>query len=216
MFNSKLSAVGTSALLVMSLTVPVAVPLFIPTSPVMAQQFPGSLQRDRILAGTLIPVRYDEAEKIVLTPDERMQLTLQTAQDMRTVNGRVWIPAGSDITGELRPIRGGTQFVADEVIFDTGRRFRLNANSDIITRTETIREGASAGDILKGAAIGAAAATALSGILGDQAIATEEVLGGAGLGAIAGIFLGRGKVDVIVIRPEEDLYLSLQSDIVFR
>jgi hypothetical protein len=216
MFNSKLSCAGTSALLAISLTVPVAVPLFLPTSPAMAQQFPGSLQRDRILAGTLIPVRYDQAEKIVLSPDERMKLTLQTAQDIRTVNGRVWIPAGSDITGELRPIRGGTQFVADEVIFDTGRRFRLNANSDMITRTETIREGASATDILKGAAIGAAAATALSGILGDKAIATEEVLGGAGLGAIAGIFLGRGKVDVIVIRPEEDLYLSLQSDIVFR
>jgi hypothetical protein len=216
MFNSKLSCAGTSALLAISLTVPVAVPLFLPTSPAMAQQFPGSLQRDRILAGTLIPVRYDQAEKIVLSPDERMKLTLQTAQDIRTVNGRVWIPAGSDITGELRPIRGGTQFVADEVIFDTGRRFRLNANSDMISRTETIREGASATDILKGAAIGAAAATALSGILGDKAIATEEVLGGAGLGAIAGIFLGRGKVDVIVIRPEEDLYLSLQSDIVFR
>jgi hypothetical protein len=200
----------------MSLTLPVAVPLLLPTSPAIAQQFPGSLQRDRILSGTLIPVRYDEAEKIVLTPEERMKLTLQTAQDIRTVNGRVWIPAGSDITGELRPIRGGTQFVADEVIFDTGKRFRLDANSNIVTRTETIREGASAGDILKGTAIGAAAATALSGILGDKAIATEEVLGGAGLGAIAGIFLGRGKVDVIVIRPEEDLYLSLQSDIVFR
>jgi hypothetical protein len=216
MFNSQLSCASTSVFLAISLTLPVAVPFLIPTSPAIAQQFPGSLQRDRILSGTLIPVRYDEAEKIVLTPEERMKLTLQTAQDIRTVNGRVWIPAGSDITGELRPIRGGTQFVADEVIFDTGKRFRLDANSNIVTRTETIREGASAGDILKGTAIGAAAATALSGILGDKAIATEEVLGGAGLGAIAGIFLGRGKVDVIVIRPEEDLYLSLQSDIVFR
>ncbi len=216
MFNSKLSAVSTSALLAMSLTVPTVAPLMMTASPAIAQQFPGSLQRDRILAGTVIPVRYDEAEKIILTPDERMDITLQTAQDIRTVNGRVWIPAGSEIHGELRPSRGGSQFIADEVIFDTGKRFRLNANSNIVTRTETVRGGASATDILKGTAVGAAAATALSGILGDKAIATEEVLGGAGLGAIAGIFLGREKVDVIVIRPEEDLYLSLQSDIVFR
>ena len=216
MFNSQLSRTGTSLLLAISLTTTLAVPLLIPTSPAIAQRFPHSLQRDRILAGTIIPVRYDQAEKIVLTPEESMKLTLQAAQDIRTVNGRVWIPAGSDIKGQLRPIRGGSQFVADEVIFDTGKRFRLDANSDIITRTETIRQGASAGDILKGAVIGAAAATALAGILGDKAIATEEVLGGAGLGAIAGVFLGRSKVDVIVIRPEEDLYLSLQSDIVFR
>ncbi len=215
MFNSKLSGASASVLLAMSLTTSLAI-AFIPTSPAMAQRFPGSLQRDRIIAGTVIPVRYDQAEKIVLTPDERMKLTLQTAQDIRTVNGRVWIPAGSDILGELRPIRGGSQFVADEVIFDTGKRFRLDANSNIITRTETVRGGASATDILKGTAVGAAAATALAGILGDKAIATEEVLGGAGLGAIAGVFLGREKVDVIVIRPEEDLYLSLQSDIVFR
>lgn len=216
MFNSKLSCTGTSVLLAMSLTTSLAAPLLMSISPAVAQQFPGSLQRDRILAGTIIPIRYDEAEKIVLTPDERMDLTLQTAQDIRTVNGRVWIPAGSEVKGELRPSRGGSQFVADEVIFDTGKRFRLDANSNIVTRTETVRGGASAGDILKGTAIGAAAATALSGILGDKAIATEEVLGGAGLGAIAGVFLGREKVDVIVIRPEEDLYLSLQSDIVFR
>ncbi|MGB3534882.1 MAG: hypothetical protein WBA13_15390 [Microcoleaceae cyanobacterium] len=216
MFNSKFSAVSTSALLAMSLAIPVVSPLIIPASPAQAQPFPGALQRDRILAGTVIPIRYDEAEKIVLTPDEQMKLTLQTAQDIRTVNGRVWIPAGSQINGELRPSRGGSQFIADEVIFDTGKRFRLDANSNIITRTQTVRGGASAGDILKGTAVGAAAATALSGILGDKAIATEEVLGGAGLGAIAGVFLGREKVDVIVIRPEEDLFLSLQSDIVFR
>ncbi len=215
MLNSKLSSTGTSLLLALGLTTTLAVPL-ISTPPAIAQRFPNSLQRDRVIAGTTIPVRYDQAEKIVITPAETMELTLQAARDIRTTSGRVWIPAGSDIQGELRPIRGGSQFVANEVIFETGRRFRLNADSDIITRTETIRRGASAGDILKGAAIGAAAATALAGILGDTAIATEEVLGGAGLGAIAGIFLGREKVDVIVIRPEEDLYLSLQSDIVFR
>ena len=215
MLNSKLSGLGTSLLLAFGLMTPFALPLISP-SPVQAQRFPNSLQRDRVIAGTLIPTRYDEAEKIVITPDETMEVTLQAAQDIRTTSGRVWIPAGSDIKGELRPIRGGPQFIASEVIFDTGRRFRLDADSDIISRTERLRKGASAGDILQGAAIGAAAATALAGILGDTAIATEEVLSGAGLGAIAGIFLGRKTVDVIVIRLEEDLYLSLQSDIVFR
>jgi hypothetical protein len=70
-----------------------------------------------------------------------------------------------------------------------------------------------AASILRGAAIGAGAATILAGVTGDRAIATEEVLGGAGLGALTGVFLGKGKTDVFVINPNTDLELRLQSDL---
>jgi len=40
-----------------------------------------------------------------------------------------------------------------------------------------------------------------------------EVLGGAGLGALASVLIrNREEVEVIVINPQEDLSLTLQSD----
>ncbi|MBE9142340.1 hypothetical protein [Planktothrix mougeotii] len=215
MFISKFSRSGLSIFLAFGLTTAVAIPL-LPGIPATAQSFPNTLQRDRILAGTVISVEYPEAEKIVVMPNETVPLTMTVAQNVVTSQGRVWIPAGAEIVGQLKPASGGSQFVANEVIISAGQRFRLDANSQVVTRTETIRKGASARSILGGAAIGAAAATAIGAIVGDNAIATEEVLGGAGLGAITGVFVGRRKVDVVVVRPSEDLNLTLQSDILFR
>ncbi|VXD25073.1 conserved exported hypothetical protein [Planktothrix serta PCC 8927] len=215
MFSSKFSRSGLSVFLALGLTTAVATPL-LQAIPATAQSFPDTLQRDRILAGTMISVEYPEAEKIVVMPSETVPLTITVARDVVTSQGRVWIPAGAEIVGQLKPASGGSQFVANEVIISAGKRFRLDANSEVVTRTETIRKGASARSILGGAAIGAAAATAIGAVVGDNAIATEEVLGGAGLGAITGIFVGRRKVDVVVVRPSEDLNLTLQSDILFR
>jgi hypothetical protein len=168
-----------------------------------------------IPAGTVIKVTYKK-DKVIVTPDETAPLTLIVAQDIRSSQGRVLIPAGSEIDGEIKPTRRGSQFVAKELFLSRNRRYRLNANSKVITRTESIEKGANGTAIIKGAAVGAAAAAAIAGITGDKTIATEEVLGGAGIGAIAGVLLGRKKVNVLVIRPEEDLELRLRSNLVLR
>ncbi|NJO70931.1 MAG: hypothetical protein HC825_02950, partial [Oscillatoriales cyanobacterium RM1_1_9] len=162
MVSSRLSRSSTAWFLALGLMVAGSTPVLLTTllaTRATAQQFPGSLQRDRVTAGTLIPVEYEDAEKIVVTPDETVEVTVLSAQSLRTSTGRVWLPAGSQIRGEIRPVGSGSQFIAREVIFSNGRSFRLNANSDVVSRTETIKKGASAGDILKGAAVGAAAAT---------------------------------------------------------
>ena len=239
MFNSKKSRFGTSLLLTLGMTLATATPLI--SNRAMAQfhprrtflrnqqnQFPNNQQRQipnnqqrqfsiaRIPAGTLIPVEYEEAEKVVLSPDESMTLELKVAQDIRDVQGRVIIPFGSVVVGQLKPVSGGTQFLAEQLIISNRRRFRFDAISRVITDTEKITKGADAGDILKGAAVGGAAATLLSGITGDKVIATERVLAGAGLGALAGVLLGREKAEVVVIYPEEDLDLRLRSDFALR
>lgn len=181
------------------------------------QQYQAQFSTVTIPAGTTIPVRYEEAEKIVMAPEETIPLTLTVAANVRNSFGTVLIPYGSEVVGELRPVPGGgVQFIADELISEgSGRQF-INATSGVVTRTETISRGASTGDILEGAAIGAAAAAVISGITGDRAIATEEVLGGAGLGAIGGLILGRDRVEVISIYPAEDLDITLQSDLSLR
>jgi len=207
----------TAAILALGITLGTSAPLVVAT-PAAAQRW-SQFDSIRIPSGSVIPVSY-EKDKIVVTPDETAPLTLRVAQDIRTSQGRVLIPAGSQIVGQLQPVTGrnrkGTQFVARELIINSRQRYRIDGNSGIITRTERVQRGASGGSVAQGAALGAAAAAALGGITGDRAIATEEVLGGAGIGALAGVLFGRRSVDVIVIRPEQDLAVRLRSDIVLR
>ncbi|MEG3938612.1 MULTISPECIES: hypothetical protein [unclassified Microcoleus] len=218
MITSQKLRSATAAILSLGITFGTSAPLVV-AAPASAQQRISQFDSIRIPAGSVIPVSY-EKNKIVVTTDETSPLTLTVARDIRTAQGRVSIPAGSQIVGELRPVKRGnqrgSQFVASELIVSRRQRYRIDGYSGIITRTEKIQKGAGTGSVAQGAALGAAAAAALAGITGDKAIATEEVLGGAGIGALAGVLLGRRSVDVIVIRPEQDLAVRLRSDIVLR
>jgi hypothetical protein len=176
-----------------------------PTSPVT-----GGVQ---IPTGTSIPVRYSEADKIYISPEEPepVPVTLTVARDIVAQNGRVLIPAGSRVSGELRAVQGGAQFSAREVILTNGTRLPISASSAIVTNTETVTRGANVLELLAGAALGAGAAAGIAAVTGDKAIATEEVLGGGAAGALAGLFLGRNRVTLISITPNTDLDLRLTS-----
>ena len=167
-------------------------------------------------AGTVIPVKYDDADKIVVAPNDKTPVTLTVAANIRSASGTILLREGTQIKGELRPAEGGTQFVAQELVFrNTNRRLPIDATSRTITERETIKKGANVGSILTGAAVGAGAAAALSEIFGD--IDAIKVIGGAGAGALAGLLLGgRRQAEVIVVRPDTDLDLTLGSDLVLR
>lgn len=180
------------------------------TQPYPSTPYPQSTQVT-IPAGTSIPVRYDKAERIVVSPDETMDLTVTVATNIVTRSGAVLIPAGSQIIGQIQPVDGGSQFVARELVLNQ-RRQNISATSRVVSQTEEITRGSNTRSILKGAAIGAAAAAAVAAITGDRAIATEEVLGGAGLGALSGVLLGRRRTEVVVINPS-DLNLTLNSNL---
>lgn len=182
----------------------------VPSTPTqIAQRFPDSW-RSTLPAGTAIATEYDK-DKIVVMPDETAPLTLKVAEDLSTGRGTVLIPAGSEIKGRLEPVGDGTQFVAEEVTIAGEREARpLDATSEIITRRETINRRSNP-DVLKGAAIGGAAAAVLAEIFGR--IDLWEVLGGAGIGALGSvIFRGRREVEVISVDPATDLTLTLQRD----
>jgi hypothetical protein len=214
----------TSLVIALIVSFTTVAPIFSLT-PAGAQLFP---DRDRptdnvsrrvvIPEGTQIPVRYDKAEKILVTEDETVPLTLKVAANLKNRRGTILIPYGSEIIGEIKPAEGGSQFVAQKIVIQEGRQETLeqslDATSDVVSKTETVEKGADVGDIFKGAAIGGAAAAVISAILGDKAIATEEVLGGAGLGALAGWLLGGEKAELISIDPNSDLTLTLNSDLV--
>ena len=158
----------------------------------------------------VIPVGYEQ-EKILVTPEETAPVTLIVAANIRDSNRNTLIPYGSEIDGRIEPAGDGSRFVAEELIFPDGTIQYIEASSGIVTRMETVKKGADAGDILKGAAIGGAAATVLAEIFGD--IDFLEVLGGAGAGAVAGLLLGGSEVELVSIDPNNDLDLTLQSDL---
>jgi len=167
----------------------------------------------RIPSGTTLPIQYNK-DRILVTADERAPLTLTVAANVTTSDGTVLIPAGSEVRGQLQPATGGSQFVAQNLTLPNGRQYALNASSQIITKTEEIRKGTSVSTIIKDAALGAAAAAAVSAVTGDRAIATEEVLGGLGIGGLIGLFTGRDRVSLVVIDPDTDLNVRLNQDLV--
>lgn len=209
-------------LLAIGMTSTAVSPIFVSTPAIAGSQSykSGQLfaQSSSVLvpAGTTIPVRYNK-DKIIVKPDETAKVTLTVAANIRSANGTTVIPSGSQIEGQLRPAEGGTRFVAEELILknrNRSQRFPINATSEVITETQTINQKTNP-NILKGAAIGAAAGAVLSEIFGD--IDLGEVLVGAGVGALASAVLGGRKekeVEVIVVRPEQDLDLVLQEDFV--
>lgn len=168
----------------------------------------------RIPSGTTIPVKYDQAERILVTKEETAPLTLTVAQNVVTREGAVLIPSGSQVVGELRPAENGSQFVARELTLATGQKYEVSATSEVITKTEQVRKGANVGGIVKNAALGAAAAAGIQAVTGDRDIGVGETLGGAGIGALVGLFLGRDSVELIAIDPNTDLQLTLGSDLV--
>ncbi len=170
----------------------------------------------RVPSNTVIPVTY-KADKILLTKEETVPVTLIVSSNMATTNGVILIPQGSEIKGELQPKDGGTQFVAQQLILANGQTYNISATSNVITKTETVSQGMDTGNLLKNAALGTAAAAAIAAVTGDNAIATEELLIGAGAGILATLipqFLGMNNVDLLVVEPETNLDLTLNSDLV--
>ena len=223
MLNRQYYKPVTAISLAISFSMALAAPL-VRVSPASAQLFPQQsptrdIRNNRVYSsvvipsGTLIPLEY-EKEKILLTKEETIPVTLTVAANIRDRDRNLLIPYGTEIEGQIEPAGEGSQFIAQELIFADGTRQPINGSSNIVTRTETVKRGTDTDAILKGAAIGGAAAAVLGEIFGD--INIEEVLGGAALGALGGWLLGRKSVELISIDPNRDLDITLDSDLALR
>lgn len=236
MFNAKYPKIATSSLIILS-TLAATISNLANITPAQAQLFPESSpsrdrdytppsrdypdRRDRsfrddtIPEGFVIPMEYEES-KILVTPEETVPITLLVAADIKDRGRNVLIPYGSEIAGQIEPSedQAGSLFTAEQIIFPDGTTQSIKAVSEVVTRTETVKKGADAGDILKGAAIGGAAAAVLSEVFGK--IDAVEVLGGAGAGALAGVLLGKNKAELISIDPNNDLDLTLLRSLTVR
>lgn len=184
-------------------------------SPYIVGQTPVQPPSASIPAGTAIPLRYTNADRILLAKNEPQPtpITLTVAQNVVTADGTVLIPAGSQVAGQLTVSQGAAQFNATELILPNGQKTAIAATSEPITTTESIRRGTNTGTILKDAALGSAAAAGIAAVTGDRNIKAGEVLIGTGVGALAGLIFGGDRIDLISIRPNTDLNVRLTNEL---
>lgn len=135
-------------------------------------------------AGQTIVTRLADNQTLYINNGETKSAKLRVDRDVIANNGTVLIPTGAIINGEFVPANGGSKFVARS-LFSRGATVSMGAESELINDTKDPRE-TGAGSIFTDAAIGAAGAAILSGVLGDRVISTEKVLGGAAAGVIVG------------------------------
>ncbi len=232
MFKTKSGQPITSLLMILTMGTALIAPI-VNTNSASAQLFPTQTERrypsgrsnspnnrtnynyrSRVIPnGTVIPLEY-EKEKILVTENETVDITLTVAANIRDRNRNTLIPYGTEVVGKIEPNGNGSHFVAEELVFSDGTTRYINANSKTVTRRETVKKGTDVDDILLGAAIGGGAAILLGEIFGD--INIEEVLGGAGVGALAGWLLGGKTVELVSIDPNSDLDITLRSDLALR
>jgi hypothetical protein len=179
--------------------------------PAMAQSTTNSIFRGSpvtINNGANLPATYTAANRIVLAKNETMALTITVNANIRDRQGRLLIPYGAKIAGQLQPVSGGTQFIAKTLQINDETPIPLAAQSAVITRTETIKKGPGTEQILNGALIGAGAMAVISLITGDHRVSLGELLGGAAIGAAGGAIFGQRSDQVLVVEPG-DLNLTL-------
>lgn len=213
---------STAALMAIAITTGTVTPLLACT-PAQAQFNVNRSRSITIPRNVTLPVTY-EKEKVIVNPGERLPITLRIASDIIDSNRNVLIPARTEVVGELQPVnldsrfndenRQGVRFVARELVFSSGQRQQIIASSRIITQTERISQGSDTRKILTDAAIGAGAATVISLLTGNKKIEVLEPVGGAAAGALASILLRKKQADVFVLRPEQDLDITLESNLV--
>jgi hypothetical protein len=223
----------TAALMAMAITTGAISPLlaFAPASAQynIGQPRTNNINQPRTITipnNVTFPVTY-EKEKVVVAPGETLPLTLRIQRDIINNARQVLIPRDTEVVGRLEPVnldwrsstdrkdnQQGVRFVAEELVFSNGTRQRINANSRTITQTERISKGTNTGQVLTDAAIGAGAASIISLITGNRSIEVLEPVIGGVLGAGASILLRRNQADVFVLRPEQDLAITLNSSLV--
>jgi hypothetical protein len=205
---------GVAVLMTLGLmTTGTVAPLMLLERPAVAGLFsPSNDNTVQVPSGTTIRVAEQDGKKIIITPDETMNVTLVTTESVRSSMGTVLIPKGATITGQFQPTEDGTQFVAQRITLSDGTQRDLDARSNILDERETIDKGRNWGAVWKGALVGGAAATLISALV--TKVGVLKVLGGVGAGAVGGFLLGgRKKAEVIVVQPDQDLTLTLDSNL---
>ncbi|MDX2273003.1 MAG: hypothetical protein NW237_13795 [Cyanobacteriota bacterium] len=169
------------------------------------QQF--NLGTSQLQQGTVIPVSSSSANQPqYFSPDTVYPLTLTVAQNIFDANGRLVLPIGSRISGQMEPATGGSRFVGTSIQVN-GRTYSMRASSPILPDEKDPRQYSSQ-SVAEDAAIGAAAGAVLGILTGG--VSTTGVIGGAAAGVVTGNVTAP---QVVVLRPGQSFTLTLESSL---
>ncbi len=165
----------------------------------------------KLARGTQIGVKYSTSDKVVVTPNETINLTLEVANDLKNSEGKVLIPKDSKIEGQLVPRYSGsnflgTQFVAQRLIVGNQPYTNVNVTSNLVTGEKPTDVSSST---VEDASATSAAQTVLGAILGRQ-INVENIL--TGRTTPPPQTPQNTQNTLVIIDPETDLPLTFGSD----
>jgi len=169
-----------------------------------------SIDQTVLSTGQTVKVSYQGKDTQVLNTGESRALVLTLVDAIANRGGRVVVPAGSEIRGDVVPVQGGGQFVAKQIIVN-GKPYNFAAQSGTIHDVKDPREtsvGAIAGDAVIGAVGGAVVSQVLKG-----RIDVGEVVGGAAAGAVIGNVTAP---QAVVISQNDQFELQLTSDFMLK
>jgi hypothetical protein len=188
------------------------------SSPAIAQVLSNQVRRLAISAGAVLPTTYSK-DKIVITSKKIQEITLEIPNNIIDKNGKILIPARSQVKGRLEPAslngKVGSQFIAEEIIFPNSMRRNINATSNIITNKGAMSKVNNNMRVLEDTAAGIGAVALISLLTGDKKINALEIFAGGRLGAVAGTLFRRKKIATVVIEPNKgDLNITLRSNFI--
>jgi hypothetical protein len=166
-----------------------------------------NIDRSLLQRGDRVTVRYAGEERQVLRKGDRRQLRFALVTPVRNRAGQVVVPQNNVVEGEMVPVAGGGQFVAERLLLN-GRAYRFAAESPLLHDVKDPKQ-TSVGAIATDAAIGAAGAIGIGKVLGQRRISTGQILGGAAAGAAVGNITAPRAV---VINEGQEITLRLTED----
>jgi hypothetical protein len=149
-----------------------------------------------VIGGRRLPI---SASSAVVTRTQNVR-----DPNFKTILGGAALGAGA--AAGISTVLGDRSIDASEVLVGAGVGAAVGSS---INRPIT--------SVIRDAGVGAAIATGISAITGDRRITAEKSLGGAAAGATLGsILLDRSRGEVVVINPDTDLTLTLNSNLSVR
>jgi len=149
------------------------------------------------------------SDRIIVAPGEIVQVTLEVADDVKNLKREVLIPIASQVEGRLVPTsvgQPGVQFVAQKLTIGS-QTYRINATSEPIAVTRTVSR-----ITIRGGVATDAAKQALKRILGSNTN-LGSTLSTPFPGKVITPPTNTSPASVIVINAQDDLLLTLQSDL---
>ena len=162
----------------------------------------GQFHQGRVYEGRTIRTTAKNRDRILIRKNDSRELTLYVDEDIRADDtGRIIIPRDSRIEGRLRARDGGIQFEAKRLTLSNGRRYNLDAQSEIIYANRRVAS--------RRTTTTDAARVVLSTILGDRKQRDGDV------DRRDDDFGSRDdrERDLIVVYPDRDLNLRLRKDL---